>query len=209
MDKKKERIIELVKAIQEDYAQEFYIYAIPGFLSRNFMAYCSMKQDLEILVKYIKELESEKHSDVLKSSLTYGIISLYGKCFTDASKYKSAKLESKFLFKANPKQLKIHEELMNMRHHFIAHRGETDAEVTVAFMLVAMNGDNSKNQMRYKRLKRTGFSKETLSRIKELCEFITMYLEKKIQQTGEKLKDTLFDSFTPEEISLMLMNNAK
>ncbi|WP_396162651.1 hypothetical protein [Flavobacterium sp.] len=208
MDDKNERLINLVKLIQEEYAEEHYIYAIPGFLSRNFNAYCSMKQDLELLLKYIHEIVHGNHSDIIKSSLTYGIISLYGKCFTDASYYKSAKLESKYLFKDDSDNQKTHEYLMKLRHHFIAHRGDTESEVTVAFMLIN-KADNIESQIRYKRLKRSGLSGEKLHEINNLAKYLISYLEERIQKSGEKLNKALFNLFSQEELSIMLMNNAK
>ncbi|WP_116787829.1 hypothetical protein [Flavobacterium psychrotrophum] len=206
---KEKRLIELVRAIQQEYGQNFYIYAIPGFLSRNFMAYCAMRQDLELLLKYIDELSSNNYDTVIKSSLTYGIITLYGKCYTDASHYKSAKLEAKDLFKQNPEHLHTHNELMKMRHHFIAHRGDTENEVTVTYMLVDMNKNGLEDQIKFRRLKQAGFSEEHLMNIKALAQFIIKCLEPKIQKSGDKVHKALFEIFSPEQITLMLMNNAK
>jgi hypothetical protein len=206
---KEKKLIKLVKAIQEEHGENFYMYAIPGFLSRNFMAYCAMRQDLELLLKYIDELTSKDYDTVIKSSLTYGIITLYGKCYTDASHYKSAKLEAKDLFKQNLEHLRTHDELMKMRHHFIAHRGDTENEVTVTYMLVDMNKDGLKDQIKFKRLKQAGFSGKQLMRIEALVQFIMGYLEPKIQKSGDKVYKALFELFTPEQITLMLMNIAK
>lgn len=209
MDKKTERLIHLIKDSQNEYGDKYYIYAIPGFLGRNFIAYCAMNQDLELLLEYINELLEVNHSSVLKSSLTYGIISLYGKCFTDASKHKSAKLEPKDLFKEETKFLDIHENLMRMRHHFIAHRGDTENEVAIAYMLMTKNGDREQDQIRFRRLKQFGLSKEELMKIKNLVNFILVQLKPKIKKSGEKIHKALFEIFTPEQITKMLMNNAK
>ena len=206
---KDKRLIELIRKVQEDYSEKYFIYAIPGFLSRNFMAYCAMHQDLEILLQYIEELTTNEHSTILKSSLTYGIITLYGKCYTDASHYKSAKLEAKDLFKEHPKHLRTHNELMKMRHHFIAHRGDTENEITISFMLMDKNTEGEQNQVRFKRYKQAGFGGQLLLDIRELVLFIIDCLTAKIQKSGDKLHKGLLEIFTPEQISLMLVNNAK
>jgi hypothetical protein len=206
---KNERLKEVIQKAQEEYSNRYFMYAIPGFLSRNFIAYCAMKQDLEILLEYIEELTSKEHSTILKSSLTYGIITLYGKCYTDASYYKSAKLEASDLFKEEPKHLKTHNELMKMRNHFIAHRGDTENEIAISFMLIDKNTEGEQNQIRFKRYKQAGFSGKTLFEIKGLVLFIVDCLIPKIQKAGDKLHKGLLDNFTPEQINLMLMNNAK
>jgi hypothetical protein len=206
---KDNRLKELIEKAQEDYSGKYFMYAIPGFLSRNFMSYCAMKQDLEILLQYIDELTTKEHSTILKSSLTYGIITLYGKCYTDASHYKSAKLEAKDLFKEHPKHLKTHNELMKMRDHFIAHRGDTENEVAISFMLMDKNPEGEQNQIRFKRYKQAGFSSQTLSEIKELVWFIINCLIPKIQKTGDRLHKGYLGAFTHAQINLMLINNAK
>ncbi|MDX6187826.1 hypothetical protein SGQ83_00550 [Flavobacterium sp. Fl-318] len=203
------RLKELILNVQEEYSEKYFMYAIPGFLSRNFIAYCAMKQDLDILLQYIEELTFKGHSTILKSSLTYGIITLYGKCYTDASHYKSAKLEAKDLFKEQPKHLKTHNELMKMRHHFIAHRGDTENEIAISFMLMDKNPEGEQNQIRFKRYKQATFPVQTLLEIKELVLFIIECLIPKIQKSGDRLHKALLDIFTPEQINLMLINNAK
>ena len=209
MDKKTERLLHLIKETQKEYGNDYFIFAIPGFLGRNFIAYCAMNQDLEILLKYIDELLYGNHSAILKSSLTYAIISLYGKCFTDASKHKSAKLEAKDLFKQQEKLIETHERLMKMRHHFIAHRGDTENEVSIAYMLVAMNGNKEQDQIKFRRLKQFGMSKEELLEIQSLVKYILEQLKPKIKKSGEKTHKALYENYTPEKITSMLMNNAK
>jgi hypothetical protein len=209
MDKKTERLVHLVKQTQIDYGDKYYIYALPGFLAKNFITYCAMNEDLELILKYINELVKGEHSNVIKSSLTYALISLYGKCFTDASKYKSPKLEAKDLFKTHDDFLKTHEQMMKMRHEFIAHRGDTENEVAISYMLMAKGGEREQDQIKFKRLKQINFSGDDLLKIQKLAEFVLGQLKPKIKKSGEKIHTALFEMFTPEQITKMLMNNAK
>lgn len=97
MEKRTKRLIHLIKKAQEEYAEDNHVLAIPGFMSKKFIAYCSMHEDLSLLLKYIDEFTKE-HNQIVKSSLTYAVLALYGKCFTDASKKSYPKLEPKSLF---------------------------------------------------------------------------------------------------------------
>ena len=47
MDEKTERLIQLIKQAQIKYSSAYLVIAVPGFISKKFVAYCSMKEDLE------------------------------------------------------------------------------------------------------------------------------------------------------------------
>ena len=46
-----DRIVELVKKAKAEYGDDYLVLGIPGFLSKNFMAYCSMREDLKIILE--------------------------------------------------------------------------------------------------------------------------------------------------------------
>jgi hypothetical protein len=207
METRTERLIHLIKKAQEEYAEENNILAIPGFMSKKFIAYCAMHEDLNLLLNYIEELTKE-HNRIVKSSLTYAMLALYGKCFTDASKNSNPKLEPKSIF-SNQKEFKeTHDFLMDLRHQFIAHRGKTDSEIGIAFMVVPKENING-SQVRFKQLKQVSFGGEKLLEIKALIEYLIDELKKKIQKSGQKVYDGFFNSFSVEEMSFMVMNNVK
>lgn len=208
MDKETERYIELIKNAQEEFSDEYFVFAIPGFLTKKFIAYCAMKRDLELVTKYIALLKNNTNNMTVKSSLTFSLISLYGKCFTDASKNKYPKLEPKNLFKNQEDYLRIHKFLMDLRHQFISHRGETESEIGIAFMLMPKKGDN-RSQIRYSQFKQFSFNQSKLSEIKILIEFIISKLDDKIKKSGQKIYDGFFKLYTPEQIKSMMMNNIK
>jgi|SRR5690348_7531346 len=211
MDTKTERLIHLIKQAQEKYSEEYLVLTVPGFISKKFIAYCSMKEDQELILKYINELR-QNPSAIIRSSLSYSLISLYGKCFTDASKNNYPKLEPSDLFREGDDNNETHKYLINLRHQFIAHRGDTENEIGISYMLVPKRsgtGSTDKTQMRFSQLKMTSFSGQELARIEALVKYIIEKLLAKIQKSGQKAHDSMMDLFTPEQLSLMLMNGAK
>lgn len=208
MDKATERLINLVKQAQEQYSDEYLLVAVPGFMSKKFIAYCAMKEDLELILQYINELKNNPEK-VIKSALSYALISLYGKCFTDATKSSFPKLEPSTLFKDGEENYETHKYLMELRHQFIAHRGDTENEIGVSYMLFPKKGSLDKTQLRFSQLKVVGFSKDDLDRFEVLVKYLVQKLLEKIQKSGEKVHDGMLKQFTPEQLALMLINGAK
>lgn len=208
MSKKDERLIRLIKKAQHDFGENYFITAIPGFMSKKFIAYCAMKEDLELILKYINLLR-EKPQNVIESSLSYSLISLYGKCFTDASKNSFPKLEAN-IFADKDDLIETHNYLMDLRHQFIAHRGDTESEIGIAYMIIPKEVNNLQTQIQFSQVKQKSFSKVDLDRFENQMTFIIGLLLEKIQKTGQKLHDSFLNLFPPEEIvSKMIINNAK
>lgn len=208
MDKKTQHLIRLIKDAQAKYAEDYLVTAIPGFLSKKFIAYCAMHEDLKRTIEYINILRTNPEP-IIKSALTYSLIALYGKCYTDASKNNFPKLESKNLFDENSPLSETHDFLMNLRHQFIAHRGDTESEIGVSYMLIPKKQGDEQSQVRFSQVKQNAFSGEDLDRFEELINHTIEYLTKMIQKSGQKVYDAFFEMFTPDQIVLMLMNNAK
>ncbi|MEO6136105.1 MAG: hypothetical protein ABIP35_13195 [Ginsengibacter sp.] len=208
MDTTTERLIHLIKQAQEKYSDEFLVLTVPGFISKKFIAYCAMKEDQELILQYISELR-QNPSEIIKSSLSYSLISLYGKCFADASKNSYPKLEPSNLFKEGDDNNETHNYLIDIRHQFIAHRGDTENEIGISYMLVPKTENSDKTQMRFSQLKMIAFSEKDLVRIESLVEYIIEKLLEKIQKNGQKIHDGMLNLFTPEQLSLMLMNGGK
>jgi hypothetical protein len=209
MDKATERYIQLIKNAQTEYSEQYFAVAIPGFMSKKFIAYCAMKGDLEMVLNYIEFLKTRPLDLTIKSSLTFSIIALYGKCFTDASKNSYPKLEPNVLFVDQEDFFKTHKFLMDLRHQFIAHRGKTESEIGIAFMLIPKKVGDSQSQIKFNQIKQYSFDIEKLIEFEHLMKYIISDLEKKIQKSGQKLYDGLLENFTPEQLTFMAINNAK
>lgn len=208
MSKKDERLIGLIKKAQHEFGENYFITAIPGFMSKKFIAYCAMKEDLELILKYINLLK-EKPDNVIESSLSYSLISLYAKCFTDASKNSFPKLEAN-IFEGKDDLIETHIYLMDLRHQFIAHRGDTESEIGIAYMIIPKVKNDLQTQIQFSQVKQKSFSKDDLDRFENQMKFILELLLEKIQKTGQKLHDGFLNLFSPEEIvAKMIINNAK
>lgn len=206
MDEKSIRLIQIIKNAKAKYADESFILPVPGFLSRSFTSFCSMREDLILIRQYLKYLKSNT-DNIINSSMTYSAISLYGKCFTDATKNKAPKLEPIQLFDKQEDLRQTHEYLMDLRHHFISHRGDTDSEVEAAYILIPKG--NGSSQVKYSRLKKMSFESDQIEKIDELMEYLLQQLEKKIQKSGQKAYEAILKNFTAEQMALMTINNIK
>ena len=207
MDRKNERLIRLIKSAQEEFAESHLVLAIPGFMSKKFIAYCAMKEDMELILEYINLLRA-KPNNLVESALSYSLISLYGKCFTDASKNSFPKLETN-VFAEEVNLLETHNYLMDLRHQFIAHRGDTESEIGISYMIIPKEKGDTQTQIRFAQVKQKSFSNEDLDKFEKQMKFIHEWLMKKIQKTGQKLHDGYLNIFSPEEIVKMLVNGAK
>lgn len=99
-------------------------------LSRHYCAYILIEKDLQDILGFIDILlelitSKEDKNDLLIKGLSRVIAVTYGKCFTQADGRK-IKLNAEII----PKEHKnIHDELMNMRHNYVAHAGISQHEV--------------------------------------------------------------------------------
>jgi hypothetical protein len=208
MENREKALTHLIKQAQTEYSEENYVFAIPGFMSKKFIAYCAMRDDLTLVLDYIQTLRDIPINRIVKSSLTYSLIALYGKCFTDASKNNYPKLEPNSIFKENEEFKEIHNYLIELRHQFIAHRGKTDSEIGVSFMIFPKEKKED-SQVRFKQLKLGGFGEKRLNDIERIIKFLIFELEKKIQKSGQKLYDGFFNNFDEEQMSFMMINHLK
>ncbi len=207
MDTRDKRLMQLIQGAQKEWGEKYLIVAVPGFVARKFVAYCSIKEDLELMLGYISVLRSETPK-IVRSSLTYALIALYGKCFTDASENSAPKLEPKAIFTAEDTNLPVHNNLMQLRHNFIAHRGDTDSEIGIAFLAWPKEG-NERSQVRFSQIKQISFSPDELAAIEKLLKFLLDTAVEKIQKTGQKVNDGMLNLFTPEQLALLTFNNSK
>jgi hypothetical protein len=206
MNEKNKKLLHIIKRVKEKHSDDNMVLVIPHFMSKSFTSFCSMREDLLIIKKYLERLFKEQ-DDIIQSALMYSSISLYGKCFTDATENKAPKLEPLQLFKDHIEIFNTHKYLMELRHKFISHRGNTAGEVEVSYLLVPNEREDA--QVRYHRLKQISFDLNMQKKIKTLINFILESLERKIQKSGQKTYSAFIKNFTPEEMKFMIINNLK
>lgn len=197
MTKNRERTIELMKNAQKEFASDFELFIIPKKNAKRIVAYGAMRYDLELILGYVGILK-EKNDDIYASALTYAIISLYGKCFTDATGRKYPKLEPKNLFLDNPDLEVHHKYLMELRHNFIAHRGETEGEIGISYYAVKKD-EPTKTQLKYRQIKLSGFAKERLQNFEKLFDFVYGVINEKFIKAGERNYGYMLDNLSQEE----------
>ena len=207
MSKTDQKLLAILKLAKAEYTDDNLVIPIPKFLSKKFTTFCAIRDDLNLIKNYASKLPTERDNTIC-SALTFSMISLYGKCFTDATSSKSPKLEPNEIFKGEPKFQTIHDKLLNLRHNFIAHRGESEGEVKAAFMLIP-KVDNGGVEIKYKGLKQISFSKQELSEIEDLIDFILKKLQPKIDKSARKVKEGLLNNFNPKQIAFMNLNSKK
>jgi len=200
---KRKYVLNLLRKAKADHADNYMILAVPGFITKKFRGYCAMREDLLLTLRYIDRILAEQDQITL-SALNYAFIALYGKCFTDASQYKAPKLERENINDATMQE--THDYLLELRHKFIAHRGDTANEVGIAVMLFPKVGPEP-SSMRYKQTKRMSLNGQRLQQTYALITFLIGYLEQKIQQTAQKAHDFYLSEFTAEQLAAMTINN--
>ncbi|MFP2996813.1 hypothetical protein ABN763_12925 [Spongiivirga sp. MCCC 1A20706] len=132
-NEKEEKIIRHLRSQKEN--NDSFIFKIPEHLERKNIAYHSIILDLKTCKEALLQLQ-EINSEIVQTSLFTTVIILYGKCFTDSSSTKSPKLQSDLFSSENENLKKLHLNLMNMRHNFVAHRGQTEHEFGKAYFQV-------------------------------------------------------------------------
>jgi hypothetical protein len=99
-------------------------------LSRHYCAYILIEKDLQDILGFFDILlelinSNQEKNDLLIKGLSRAFVVTYGKCFTKADG-RQIKLGAEII----PKEHKIiHDELMNMRHNYVAHAGVSKHEI--------------------------------------------------------------------------------
>lgn len=198
--KEKEKIEKIVNAIKVKNDGSTFDFAVPGYAAKQVTAYQSMRGDLLLCKNCITELFDDKNNDIVKSSLFYTIITLYGKCFTDATSSKSAKLELSD-FNEKKELIPYHKEIMDMRHNFVAHRGSSEHEIGVAYLSLGVS--DLTRQVRVSQIKRKSFDNEKIDKYIELLDFLISVVEEKYRKGGERLWNHMLNEYTPNQIAML------
>ena len=197
---KEEVLLYFLEKIKEENDGENIDFVLPGYVSRPLIAYQSIREDLLLCLNAAKKILEINHDDLQVNSLWITIIILYGKCFTDATASKSSKLEIKDCFDSNHSELlKTHNDLMHLRHNFVAHRGSTENEYHFAYL--RLNVISLTKQVKVKQIKRTKPSDQDISNYILLFNHLVAIVEKKFEKSASKVWGHMLENFTAEEIS--------
>jgi len=194
-----EKVQNVLKTIQNENNGESINFVIPRYAAKKIVAYQSIREDLIFCRKSIDELLNVEYNDTIKTSLFHSIVIIYGKCFTDATSSKSPKLELSDFQNGNEILLSLHEEIMDVRHNLVAHRGSTEHDFGFAYL--SLNIVDLKCQVLVKQLRRKMFNRERVYGYIVLIEFLIQLVEEKFYKSGVKVWSHLLDNLSPEEFA--------
>jgi hypothetical protein len=202
---KQEAILQrLIKAVQQKDPETIKI-ALPGFLAKKSISYMLIREDLLFikavcsrLITYKKENEQDK---VLITALWQSFIVTYGKCFTENDGGFS-KLTKEII--SSDEFLETHEQLMNLRHSFIAHRDDSEKEMGFIYMRLPATGElTGQTEYQIQSSKQWSPSIEEAERYLSLCNHLIGAVSEKIQRQTQKAHEALLSNFSPQELAMM------
>ncbi len=191
-------LVKLFAQITQDHDDDMHRVLVPGFMSKNLIGYFGIKSDLQLIKGAFIDYCNPK-KDLDRPIYFYAIISLYGKCFTNASSSTMPNLQRSD-FNNRPDLLSIHEELMQIRHNFVAHRGLSMNDASIPYL--SINKDNA-NDIRFhvRRGKVEHFSGKNPSMYIELIDYLIEKVDVKIKKNAKKTYLRLIEEFTSEELA--------
>lgn len=198
----------LISDLKNQNDGETFDFEIPEDLERKNVAYSRILLDLQICKDALLQLQ-KRNIDIVITSLFTTVIILYGKCFTDSSSSKSPKLEPKIFENADIKFLDLHKKLMDSRHNFVAHRGNSEHEYGKAFFQI-----NPKKMIWGIKVgiqRRQNFEAEEILEYVSLIEFLSVKAQEKYDKVGQKIINHIFENMSVDgkEQNLKMIKNDK
>lgn len=188
----------IITSINENPVEDV-TYLPPSFSKGLYSTYYSL-DDVDLAKKYTMkimeivetiEATGDRTHEFIAEGLWYGMVAIYGRCFTDSGKG-FVKLE-KSMFNKQEDLLSTHTELMELRHQFVAHRDDT-FRLESAISLVKDKA-NPRDAYFLVKTQRSRFDKADLVRyllvfdhlLLEICELQKKHLKRlvtKLVETG-------------------------
>jgi len=162
-----------------------------GRLAKQHRGYEQMKNDLKICSNLILYLaDNYKSNPFVSNAIWESVIVKYGRCFVSASKGRGVKLEESKVFNAASRNKKMHEHIMNERHNFAAHAGDSDSDV-ISSRLALMPPKIGKELVMIYSSRDFVISPEdtTIEEIQSLIVHVIKHIDSKLDKIFQKLKD--------------------
>lgn len=142
MTEKEKAISDIYLTLKDKYPNNL-LYVIPDQFTKKLKSFMLIREDLFFISQITEQLislkESPNSNNITEFALWQSIIVTYGKCFTE-NKAGMSKLEKSIFEKHDKKYQDIHDHLMEVRHSYIAHRGDTVNEQAMVFIKVSKTG---------------------------------------------------------------------
>lgn len=213
MTEKEKAIADIYNAARTNYPQNI-LYVMPVELSKKLKSFMLIREDLTFILNIAKELislrESADSNTAIELALWQSILITYGKCFTE-NKAGFSKLEKSLLETYDSKYQLMHEHLMEVRHSYIAHRGDTVHEQAMVFIKVSKTGNMLDGDTEDIIIARKQASPR-VSDLKSIIELLDLLIKEatiKIQKSGDKAHNAFLQKYTPRQAKSFLVNNIK
>ncbi|WP_439584826.1 hypothetical protein [Dyadobacter bucti] len=149
-----------------------------------------IQEDLRIVSKAVEKFEllisnaeSSGELDVdLVELIGHGMITTYGRCFTESSGYRWLK---KSIFDGHNDLREIHGEVMDLRNKSVAHREDTFRFEAVVGWVIPRNNPGA-NSFRLV-FRRTGVKPDDLGKYRKVFDFVSAYVHYAIALEREKM----------------------
>ncbi|WP_188937429.1 hypothetical protein [Dyadobacter endophyticus] len=137
----------LLRQVEESNSQHLNIYLDPeharklyslAYIQADFMFLRYAARDLMKKLEEPREDGEKEYVESQNDSQWYGLITMYGRCFTK-NWDKNERLD-KSIFANKPELLVLHDRIMMLRDKFVAHRDSSPFENAVVVVTVKENG---------------------------------------------------------------------
>lgn len=211
MTEKEKAIADIYKTLKDKYPNNL-LYVIPDQFTKKLKSFMLIREDLSFISQITEQLislkESPSYNEITELALWQSIIITYGKCFTE-NKAGMSKLEKSIVEQHGKKYQDMHEHLMDIRHSYIAHRGDTVHEQAMVFIKVSKTGymlaGDTENIIISRKLASPGV--RDLQSLNDLLNLLKKDVEAKIQKHGDKAHNAFLRQTSPEEISSFLVSD--
>lgn len=186
------------------YVEQYISFMLLDKDLRNVVLWCEMIKDItDSLDKEQNFQEPDVKKNILIKSLFVSMVTIYGKCFTEA-KGRRFKLERKLI----PEEYKeLHDGFMNTRHNFTAHKG--DFKYDTGQMNLLLRGKKKKMHGHiFSELQQVNFmsNDNDLEKAIKLCEHLRNILRDKSNQLLSKIYE---EKIYTKDIKYWLGRNKK
>jgi hypothetical protein len=188
MNRKTQLISMLMKFQPLTFENE--VFYIKPELSKKLNSLFFIQEDLRIVAKAVEKFEllisnakSSGELDVdLLELIGHGMITTYGRCFTESSGHRWLK---KSIFDGRHDLREIHSEVMDLRNKSVAHREDTYRfAAAVGWVIPRNNAGANSFQLEFRR---TGVKPGDLGKYRELFDFVSAYVHDAIALEREKM----------------------
>jgi len=199
---------------KNEYEKELYLELKSGN-SKKYLAYNSIKKDLDFVNQAVNKLikltsntrenndftayelnELNDSNRIIIQSLYFSSIIIFGKAFTDATTGRKVKLEKKEIYKLlTTKQREVFDEVISLRHNYIAHAGDSSDEQGYAKLIFEMDSPSSfTTRLGYSNFSTFGNSLDFYNHFLDVVKIVVDHVKLKIKKWEEKINKEYEDS---------------